>query len=606
MMNPQDDPKDPLNEDPNALNLDEFDDIDNLDDFFEDEGESGADVFEAPDEDGDVAPVAPRHSQVSTGGGFAAAKRILSTVVVVSLLGGGAYVAYSSPAVKSLIGDLVGVDFASKNTGAQLQPSGDNPFDSNIQYDDAMQSADQSAIMGYKGNDAANDVPLDSVDDQFMAAPSGMNDFDALPSPSPVTNQGADNIVALDELDLPQPVSKGDETASQQPVATPPVATPSDNIFDFDSVADAGMENEPVPMPVQVPVEEKSPPKIAMPAAQRPQPQAQPQPQPQPVQESFTPATTAATTMDLPSFGQKDTPSKTVKPAATPTQPAAKDPNAPKQAKSGFYEAGPDTLTVMPPRKPGYKITVTHGNDPVALSAQTAQAAQTVRPQSSAPVPMAPAAQGGTGVQQPLPTTLSSATITTENADDPIMVAASRAMALGRYESAMRLYQSVELRNPTYARAVKGRADALKAMGRVEEAAQAYARAEQLDPNDTEIQASLRGVNTEINPNMALNDLLMLYRRDPSNPKLSAQIGMAYAAVGDYRSSVGFLQNAVRLDPRNTAFAYNLAIAADHAGMRDVAIRAYEDTLEADSLYGGGKTINRNQVYDRLAVLRGG
>lgn len=619
MMNNSDDPKIPAEDDDSLMNLDDFDEIENLEDFFEDEGASGADVFDAPDEDPQPAQAAPVKAKKPSNA-LASAGRIVSTVAVLGVIGGGGYLAYSVPAVKSILEDVTGLDLQSGSSGG-LRPSGRDPFGTDIAYNEKDADVADGTVV-YPGMAPSMTPPAPMPDEQpdlaslpmpmpMAQSENGMDDFvgvDALPVPSPVSNDSGD-IVTIDANEMPMPAPVTVKTA---PVEKDTQAADADGpvVFDFDTVADASTSaTEPAPVAVS------KAPEMRTPVAIEPEPQPvkveQDAPKPAPIvkkeEEQPAPQPVAATvkeapaaSMELPSSfagsgavdlsalmgePQKPAPAKTAKPKATPTT----------SADSGFYEASPDVMKVLPERNPGYTISVS--KEPVYSA--------------NAPVSMSPSATvssaiNGDGALKPAVKPMATnAQITTEMDEDPLMVAAGRAMALGRYESALRLYESIERRNPTYTRALKGKAEALQALGRTEQAMETYKTAERIAPNDLGIRSGLLNATSEVAPNMAIDDLLRLYRNEPSNPRLAARIGMSYAGLGDYASAVSYLERAVRLDPKNPIFAFNLAVAADQVGQKEMAIRYYENALQLDNLYGGGATLNRSQIYDRLAVLRG-
>ena len=65
-----------------------------------------------------------------------------------------------------------------------------------------------------------------------------------------------------------------------------------------------------------------------------------------------------------------------------------------------------------------------------------------------------------------------------------------------------------------------------------------------------------------------------------------------------------FLSQAAKLDPKNAQHLFNLAVIYDRMGDKKNAIANYESALETDTVYGGARTLPREQIYDRLSVLR--
>ena len=85
---------------------------------------------------------------------------------------------------------------------------------------------------------------------------------------------------------------------------------------------------------------------------------------------------------------------------------------------------------------------------------------------------------------------------------------------------------------------------------------------------------------------------------------VAAQLGVTYADQGDYEQAFRYLGIASSIEPDNAQHLFNIAITADRVGKRKEAIKYYEKALEADAVYGSGRTIPRETIYDRLSVLR--
>jgi Tfp pilus assembly protein PilF len=58
------------------------------------------------------------------------------------------------------------------------------------------------------------------------------------------------------------------------------------------------------------------------------------------------------------------------------------------------------------------------------------------------------------------------------------------------------------------------------------------------------------------------------------------------------------------MEPQNAGHVFNMAVIADRAGDKKQAITYYEEALEIDTLYGSGRSIPRDAVFERLAELR--
>lgn len=187
---------------------------------------------------------------------------------------------------------------------------------------------------------------------------------------------------------------------------------------------------------------------------------------------------------------------------------------------------------------------------------------------------------------------------------EAMVVAAGRALDLGRYESALEMYDTLYKKNKSDIRILMGRAVAQQNVGYRELAIQSYEEVLKADPKNADAVINMMGILRDEYPSVALRRLLDLKERHPGNSGLLAQIGMTYAALGQTQDAVRSLNMAASMEPRNATHLYNLAILFDRAGDASNAMKYYEQALETDAVYGAGRSIPRDQVYDRLSTLR--
>lgn len=632
-----DDPKEneEFDADLEEFNLDEYSDVEDLDDFFEDEGEAGADAFDMQDDDDDVAaaPVASEKTK-GTGGGSSSVMRILKTVVVLSLLGGGSYAAYNTPAVRTHIDNALEMAGIKKSSnGDNMLLSNGDPFSQSMSYDEVISEPPRDIpeappILGGSNDMAGNNdfgvmdgddvamnmgdefadlpMPTAAVDGEFKKDEQSVSDLGGLDTPvmpdlnaegptaippapdmgvaealpeAPVADGEGFDFSALPAPDAPD-VGGNNFVIEDAGTITPETNMPEsnmgvadatdkldkdggdENFFDFSSMDEVSEDQ----MAKDLKAEVKKDVKKADPVLK------------EITQEKDIEMPKAA----LPVSVSKDDTMPEEEDSDAQPHEKAKTVSAPQ----GFFEASPNRLKLVPTRKPEYDLNVRYEGaykDPRDDKAKAHSNISGEAARASAP---------------------SKSSVISTADEDPIMVAAERAMKLERYESAMRLYESIEMRNPTYVRAIKGKADALKALGRFSEASKSYDRAAKLAPNDIEIEASQLSVSSEVNPGAALHDMLTMYRHQPENAKLAAQIGMTHARTGDFISAVQYLEKAHKIEKTNPIVAFNLAVAADRAGMAQRAVSYYQEALNIDNMYHGGKKLNRVQIYDRLSVLR--
>ncbi len=189
---------------------------------------------------------------------------------------------------------------------------------------------------------------------------------------------------------------------------------------------------------------------------------------------------------------------------------------------------------------------------------------------------------------------------------DSKIVAAGRALALQRYDAAKEMYDELYRLNPRDSRVLMGRAVLFQKMGDIDQATAAYEDVLKYNPDNAEAVVNLAGLIRKQYPAVALNKLLDLRQQYPDNAVVAAQLGVAYADTGNYPDAYHYLSMAASMEPNNSQHLFNMAVVAEKAGDAQKAIANYEKALEIDAVSGGGgKTISREVIYDRLTRLRG-
>lgn len=184
------------------------------------------------------------------------------------------------------------------------------------------------------------------------------------------------------------------------------------------------------------------------------------------------------------------------------------------------------------------------------------------------------------------------------------VVAAERAMKLGRYESALAMYDELYARNKSDPNIMLARAIALQKLGHDEEALAAYEMLLDKRPNSVEAKINMSGLIAKRYPSVALQQLLQLHDQNPRNIGVIAQVAVVQAKLAQFDEALRYLGMAASMEPENASHIYNMAIIADRAGSKKEAVDYYEMALETDTLYGAGRTIPREAVFERLAQLR--
>lgn len=184
------------------------------------------------------------------------------------------------------------------------------------------------------------------------------------------------------------------------------------------------------------------------------------------------------------------------------------------------------------------------------------------------------------------------------------LVAADRAIKLGRYEAALEIYDGLYAKNKRDPNVLMGRAVALHNLGRTEEAVRAYEELLDIRPKNVEARLNMLGVLGQKYPAVALQRLLKLREENPDHVGIVAQVAVVQAQMARYDEAIRYLGVAASMEPNNASHVYNMAVIADRAGNKKEAIRFYEDALEVDTLSGAGQSIPRDVIFARLAQLR--
>lgn len=184
------------------------------------------------------------------------------------------------------------------------------------------------------------------------------------------------------------------------------------------------------------------------------------------------------------------------------------------------------------------------------------------------------------------------------------LVAANRAMSLGRFESAIDIYDSILAKNSKDVGALMGKAVAYQRLGQDEYAIQAYESVLNERPKNLAARVNMQGIIGQKYPAVALKNLMDIRADNPGDVGVLAQIAVVQANLEQYEEAIRSLGIAASMEPKNPGHVYNMAIIADRAGVKEEAIKFYEQALEIDTLYGKSSMLPREAIFERLASLR--
>jgi Flp pilus assembly protein TadD len=288
-------------------------------------------------------------------------------------------------------------------------------------------------------------------------------------------------------------------------------------------------------------------------------------------------------------------------------------------APAPVVTAAPEVVSVTPP--PPEKVLAAVPKAPVKPAPVAEAPAPMTKPAVKAPETVyfdAPKGKALTDIPTPSMKTArgkdesimivgkrTSAEISASSGQEAGVAAATRALKLGRYEASLEMFNDLYRANQRDVRILMGRAISLQRLGRPAEAIMAYEDVLAMDRNNPEALVNLMGLVRKEYPAQALEKLLTLKSRHPDNANIIAQLGIAYADSGNLEDAASNLMLASRMEPKNPQHYFNLGIVAERMKNRTRAIAYYEKALETDAVYGTGRGINRDMIYDRLTRLRG-
>ena len=184
------------------------------------------------------------------------------------------------------------------------------------------------------------------------------------------------------------------------------------------------------------------------------------------------------------------------------------------------------------------------------------------------------------------------------------LVAGQRALKLGRYSSALEIYEGLYRKSPKNRQVLMGLAVAQQNSGFEQSAIATYEELLKVDPNNVDAMVNMLGLIQKQYPAVAYRKLQELWDKNSQNPGIAAQLGLTSAQMGNAEDAIRYLGIASSLEPQNAMHLYNMAVVTDQVGAYKDALDLYEHALEVDATYGGSRSVPRERIYDRLAHLR--
>lgn len=181
---------------------------------------------------------------------------------------------------------------------------------------------------------------------------------------------------------------------------------------------------------------------------------------------------------------------------------------------------------------------------------------------------------------------------------DPLLNRAYLAYREGKFEQAQQLYREALRLDERNTDALLGLAAIAQRRGADSTAAHYYAKVLELDPRDAVANAGMSALTTDENRESRLK-ILLNEQQDSSS--LHFALGNHYAAQERWGEAQQAYFNAYKLEPKNAALAFNLAVSLERLGQYKVAAQYYQSALQLDPSHSEG--FDHTQISQRIEEL---
>lgn len=259
-------------------------------------------------------------------------------------------------------------------------------------------------------------------------------------------------------------------------------------------------------------------------------------------------------------------------------------------------ESKDSALGITLPRLNGNSTNSTSRNTP----AEPAESGAAARPPAMNPgLPAAHSPRTARASQPPIQLQRTASTA------DQLLQRAYQSLQAGSLESARRDYEQVRQLLPRNVDALLGLANIAQRQGRTAEAERLLRQAAELDPKEPYIQASLLSLQGSGNLQAQTGNesrLKGLVEEQPQSASAHFSLGNHYARQNRWNEAQQAYFNAWSLDRGNPDYLFNLAVSLDHLRQNKLAVRYYQQALEAAA--SRAAAFDRAQLEQRLGDLR--
>ena len=177
---------------------------------------------------------------------------------------------------------------------------------------------------------------------------------------------------------------------------------------------------------------------------------------------------------------------------------------------------------------------------------------------------------------------------------------AHQALEMGFFEAALHLFDMVLKTKPDDVNALLGKAVCYHKLRQYNDAFRFYSLVLRVSPSNKIATSNIVSILSNIDVTSAMERITPLYKSNPDRHDVVALMGVIYAKSGYSDEGIELLSKAVKLNPSNPTYNYNLAILYDKGQDKKQAIYYYKRTLDNKSPAFG---INYSQIQDRIRFL---
>jgi len=184
------------------------------------------------------------------------------------------------------------------------------------------------------------------------------------------------------------------------------------------------------------------------------------------------------------------------------------------------------------------------------------------------------------------------------------LAAARAALKQGRTSSALQMFNELQATYPRDSRILMGRALAMQRLGQGDEALVAYEQVLDNDPKNLEALTNMLGLLKQSNPDLAISKLTELRETYPYNAEITAQLGVAMAAKGDFEPALKYLDMADAIKPGSAYVLYNRGVLLDKMGRSREAADIYRQIVRLAADGDIDASLPIETIKRRLAVMK--